>query len=146
MSESLVGASVAATRRNAGRSLNGFAPRPPPRLLVDGGVNAPGATFCADVIAACGIDNDARLSQVAPAARAADAITSARLIATRMAGSYSVFFGGAFRFGRSEEHTSELQSPCNIVCRLLLEKKTLGERINLPFTDSEHLPGPRTIR
>src|SRR2546426_7067892 len=27
------------------------------------------------------------------------------------------------RDGRSEEHTSELQSPCNIVCRLLLEKK-----------------------
>src|SRR5256885_7172263 len=26
---------------------------------------------------------------------------------------------------RSEEHTSELQSPCNIVCRLLLEKKYL---------------------
>src|SRR5256885_9464870 len=24
-------------------------------------------------------------------------------------------------FGRSEEHTSELQSPCNLVCRLLLE-------------------------
>src|SRR5256885_7318225 len=29
----------------------------------------------------------------------------------------------AFR-PRSEEHTSELQSPCNLVCRLLLEKKT----------------------
>src|SRR5256885_10944949 len=29
--------------------------------------------------------------------------------------------------GRSEEHTSELQSPCNLVCRLLLEKK---KRIN----------------
>src|SRR5205807_3392255 len=28
--------------------------------------------------------------------------------------------GGRFR---SEEHTSELQSPCNLVCRLLLEKK-----------------------
>src|SRR5256885_6374406 len=27
---------------------------------------------------------------------------------------------------RSEEHTSELQSPCNLVCRLLLEKKTQG--------------------
>src|SRR5256885_9870886 len=27
------------------------------------------------------------------------------------------------KFGRSEEHTSELQSPCNLVCRLLLEKK-----------------------
>src|SRR2546426_4781935 len=28
--------------------------------------------------------------------------------------------------GRSEEHTSELQSPCNLVCRLLLEKKNYG--------------------
>src|SRR2546426_6591583 len=30
-----------------------------------------------------------------------------------------------FKLGniRSEEHTSELQSPCNLVCRLLLEKK-----------------------
>src|SRR5688500_19791876 len=27
------------------------------------------------------------------------------------------------RHPRSEEHTSELQSPCNLVCRLLLEKK-----------------------
>src|SRR5256885_3773838 len=33
---------------------------------------------------------------------------------------------------RSEEHTSELQSPCNLVCRLLLEKKkTIGVRWNL---------------
>src|SRR6266446_9262322 len=34
--------------------------------------------------------------------------------------------GGAVRCAdssRSEEHTSELQSPCNLVCRLLLEKK-----------------------
>src|ERR1039457_4978270 len=29
-------------------------------------------------------------------------------------------------FCRSEEHTSELQSPCNLVCRLLLEKPTTG--------------------
>src|SRR5256885_5157701 len=29
----------------------------------------------------------------------------------------------AHESGRSEEHTSELQSPCNLVCRLLLEKK-----------------------
>src|SRR5256885_10006691 len=28
-----------------------------------------------------------------------------------------------FAVRRSEEHTSELQSPCNLVCRLLLEKK-----------------------
>src|SRR2546426_6184574 len=29
---------------------------------------------------------------------------------------------------RSEEHTSELQSPCNLVCRLLLEKKKKKHR------------------
>src|SRR2546426_5815818 len=29
---------------------------------------------------------------------------------------------------RSEEHTSELQSPCNLVCRLLLEKKKKTDR------------------
>src|SRR2546426_1792412 len=29
---------------------------------------------------------------------------------------------------RSEEHTSELQSPCNLVCRLLLEKKKTHPR------------------
>src|SRR5256885_9408502 len=34
------------------------------------------------------------------------------------------FVDRAFKLsGRSEEHTSELQSPCNLVCRLLLEKK-----------------------
>src|SRR5205807_8319441 len=31
--------------------------------------------------------------------------------------------GSTKMFLRSEEHTSELQSPCNLVCRLLLEKK-----------------------
>src|SRR5258708_11717794 len=32
--------------------------------------------------------------------------------------------------GRSEEHTSELQSPDHLVCRLLLEKKKKKKRIN----------------
>src|SRR2546426_3570290 len=37
---------------------------------------------------------------------------------------------------RSEEHTSELQSPCNLVCRLLLEKKK--QKIHLaPALDDE---------
>src|SRR5256885_9043991 len=31
---------------------------------------------------------------------------------------------------RSEEHTSELQSPCNLVCRLLLEKKKRVDEYN----------------
>src|SRR2546426_4566165 len=33
------------------------------------------------------------------------------------------WFLHACYLARSEEHTSELQSPCNLVCRLLLEKK-----------------------
>src|SRR5205807_6232501 len=35
---------------------------------------------------------------------------------------------------RSEEHTSELQSPCNLVCRLLLEKK----KKNIQKTEESH--------
>src|SRR2546426_5025868 len=39
---------------------------------------------------------------------------------------------------RSEEHTSELQSPCNLVCRLLLEKKNmlLGDSVLSPRAGS----------
>src|SRR2546426_2586866 len=39
---------------------------------------------------------------------------------------------------RSEEHTSELQSPCNLVCRLLLEKKKKKENNQSPH----HTCGP----
>src|SRR5256885_3008420 len=42
--------------------------------------------------------------------------------ATRPSMRISIRTGVAVR-ARSEEHTSELQSPCNLVCRLLLEKK-----------------------
>src|SRR5256885_3266901 len=41
---------------------------------------------------------------------------------------------------RSEEHTSELQSPCNLVCRLLLEKKKLA-----PSIDDRRHPGRRLL-
>src|SRR3989454_4011403 len=41
---------------------------------------------------------------------------------------------------RSEEHTSELQSPCNLVCRLLLEKKK--KRI----TRADTCAGPRSYQ
>src|SRR5256885_13199364 len=41
---------------------------------------------------------------------------------------------------RSEEHTSELQSPCNLVCRLLLEKKN-NEDAMLPPQRYPH-PAP----
>src|SRR5256885_11052502 len=36
---------------------------------------------------------------------------------------------------RSEEHTSELQSPCNLVCRLLLEKKKYTTSSELSVSD-----------
>src|SRR2546426_5238489 len=38
------------------------------------------------------------------------------------------------RHSRSEEHTSELQSPCNLVCRLLLEKKKNIEPSTQPIS------------
>src|SRR3989454_7798511 len=39
---------------------------------------------------------------------------------------------------RSEEHTSELQSPCNLVCRLLLEKKKKKIQPCLVLHDRTH--------
>src|SRR5256885_2873984 len=41
---------------------------------------------------------------------------------------------------RSEEHTSELQSPCNLVCRLLLEKKKTIRDRDRQGTDDIHRP------
>src|SRR5256885_5103872 len=39
---------------------------------------------------------------------------------------------------RSEEHTSELQSPCNLVCRLLLEKKKTKKGTETSAIESRH--------
>src|SRR2546426_8017899 len=43
------------------------------------------------------------------------------------------------RHGRSEEHTSELQSPCNLVCRLLLEKKKKKNRKSIICINHQHI-------
>src|SRR5256885_2932697 len=43
---------------------------------------------------------------------------------------------------QSEEHTSELQSPCNLVCRLLLEKKKM-RRLLPPVVMPGNLEGSR---
>src|SRR5256885_10350106 len=47
---------------------------------------------------------------------------------------------------RSEEHTSELQSPCNLVCRLLLEKKNIANH-SVPHAHPRvgHLTARRNI-
>src|SRR5256885_13239073 len=50
---------------------------------------------------------------------------------------------------RSEEHTSELQSPCNLVCRLLLEKNknvpTFAKPTNPPAGQRNDLPEARSL-
>src|SRR5256885_10040920 len=63
-----------------------------------------------------------------------DTIAEGRDTLSWQVGRHSLKFGASYRKfiwpmwgffqnrGRSEEHTSELQSPCNLVCRLLLEK------------------------
>src|SRR3989454_1202465 len=55
-------------------------------------------------------------------ARAVGAYTRA-IAAYEQAGFHRGIAESRHNLGRSEEHTSELQSPCNLVCRLLLEKK-----------------------
>src|SRR5256885_5459416 len=54
------------------------------------------------------------------------------------------------QLGRSEEHTSELQSPCNLVCRLLLETKAFATRgiagtINLTHPERTFGPLPAVV-
>src|SRR2546426_8734236 len=58
-----------------------------------------------------------------------EALTAVRLEAEELKVALHAALGDAALAGRlahtpiSEEHTSELQSPCNLVCRLLIEKK-----------------------
>src|SRR5256885_6501516 len=49
------------------------------------------------------------------------------------------------RWMRSEEHTSELQSPCNLVCRLLLEKKKTNYR-NICIEQHTYILSPHNQR
>src|SRR5256885_12136298 len=54
---------------------------------------------------------------------------------------------GQLAHARSEEHTSELQSPCNIVCRLLLEKKKKKVTVTnlLALAHRSHVPSTRRL-
>src|SRR5205807_7174680 len=71
-----------------------------------------------------------RLSRIFPCIRRVEAgrlLNSPRAIVTgsapRATSSAAARRARSDVLSRSEEHTSELQSPCNLVCRLLLEKK-----------------------
>src|SRR6202521_4051123 len=57
---------------------------------------------------------------------------------TRMCPALPRWIGPGESSSRSEEHTSELQSPQNLVCRLLLEKKMMADTKNIK-TNSEKL-------
>ena len=59
-----------------------------------------------------------------------------------MSDSFAVEFKNVTKaFGRSEEHTSELQSLVNLVCRLLLEKKK-----HTPTTQTYRSPHPAYLQ
>src|SRR5256885_8603502 len=53
-------------------------------------------------------------------------------------GKLATTVGGPFGVTRSEEHTSELQSPCNLVCRLLLEKKKKESQNQYTYVELDH--------
>src|SRR5438094_4168764 len=50
----------------------------------------------------------------------------------------SSFFASPTPVSRSEEHTSELQSPYDLVCRLLLEKKKKKKKKNIHNKNNDH--------
>src|SRR5256885_12482758 len=57
---------------------------------------------------------------------------------------FIALFPSSAHWARSEEHTSELQSPCNLVCRLLLEKKK--KRAQVEFCCPHRLPRLHSLR
>src|SRR5256885_16081767 len=62
-----------------------------------------------------------------------DALPISSPLASRWPTMPSPWFAIMESFYRSEEHTSELQSPCNLVCRLLLEKKKKYTHVTNPL-------------
>src|SRR2546426_5674022 len=82
-------------------------------------------------------DHGLRHRAVAPGAadvaeRAAHHVTRGAHVAHVAHADVELAVHGAGHDGpRSEEHTSELQSPCNLVCRLLLEKKKKKKQNNI---------------
>src|SRR5256885_10415022 len=91
--------------------------------------------------------DDVRHRSVAARARACD---SARAASERCEGCEGEPHGVWKLVARSEEHTSELQSPCNLVCRLLLEKKNnrdglASDERRTKFFESSMIPSPGAV-
>src|SRR2546426_1835378 len=70
------------------------------------------------------------------------AVSGLSIVGLSLAGVSILYYGYGYGVNpdhdRSEEHTSELQSPCNLVCRLLLEKKKKIVIVHLWATWCEH--------
>src|SRR5256885_12092818 len=98
--------------------------RPPPRspLLPSTPLSRPRPTPCAAAPNPPIARGSRRRTRVRHPRQATGARPSARHATAQKGGLQSL------GEDRSEEHTSELQSPCNLVCRLLLEKTTLTRR------------------
>src|SRR5438552_14802921 len=79
-------------------------------------------------------------SKRSPAKSASSGKTNARRRSRTIAPENKAIAPTGARFhGRSEEHTSELQSPDHLVCRLLLEKKK-NKQTKHPITIQHHYP------
>src|SRR5689334_23896454 len=76
-----------------------------------------------------------------PTRRSSDLVGPESGVAGVPAGTIGAFIVRIAAESRSEEHTSELQSQFHLVCRLLLEKKNITNRILAPMAHfSLHLP------
>src|SRR5256885_13013974 len=78
-----------------------------------------------DALPICGLN---RFCETQRGQYASEALREHGLTGSRRAYHENVVGTGSSHL-RSEEHTSELQSPCNLVCRLLLEKKKISRDI-----------------
>src|SRR5256885_7279270 len=82
---------------------------------------APGAQASAIQVAAC--PSFARHVQLPGHALRQQVQAAIEHVQAQVRNSHANGAAATIQIRRSEEHTSELQSPCNLVCRLLLEKK-----------------------
>src|SRR2546430_12177723 len=99
-------------------------------------------TFLAVIVAAACATTTRQGPAARPASPAAPAFTPAdvRFMAGMIGHHAQAVLMAGWAPSRSEEHTSELQSQSNIVCRLLLEKKK--KKVLQPRTTATATPGP----
>src|SRR5690348_17227801 len=88
--------------------------------------------------------NQAVVATLARLGAGADVVSEGELHRARAAGiaPERIVFSGVGKTARSEEHTSELQSPVHLVCRLLLEKKKKTPTSSLAISPASSIITP----